>query len=127
VRLTGERAARREAHWRRVAVAATEPCGRTRVPEVRPTLGFMSWLAVPVETPRWILDPAAEPLAARGDAPSPLEILVGPEGGFSERERELLAARGAIGVSLGPRVLRAETAPVAALAAIQALWGDFSR
>jgi 16S rRNA (uracil1498-N3)-methyltransferase len=126
VRLVGERAARREAHWRRVAVAATEQCGRTRVPEVRPTLNFMSWLAVPVDTPRWMLDPAAEPLVARGPAPSPLELLVGPEGGFSERERELLATRGAIGVSLGPRVLRTETAPVAALAAIHALWGDFA-
>src|SRR6185436_9228267 len=91
VRLSGERAARREAHWRRVAVAATEQCGRTRVPEVRPNLNFMSWLAVPAETPRWMLDPQAEPLAARGPAPSPLELVVGPEGGFSERERELLA------------------------------------
>lgn len=125
VRLSGERAARREAHWRRVAVAATEQSGRTRVPEVRPTLNFMSWLAVPVETPRWVLDPAAEPLASRGPAPSPLELVVGPEGGLSERERDLLASRGAVGVSLGPRVLRTETAPVAALAAIHALWGDF--
>jgi len=125
VRLSGERAARREAHWRRVAVAATEQCGRTRVTEVRPTLNFMSWLAAPSETPRWLLDPAAEPLAARAAVPSPLELVVGPEGGFSERERELLEARGAVGVSLGPRVLRTETAPVAAFAAIHALWGDF--
>jgi 16S rRNA (uracil1498-N3)-methyltransferase len=51
---------------------------------------------------------------------------VGPEGGFADRERELLAAQGAVSVSLGPRVLRAETAPIAALAAIHARWGDFS-
>jgi 16S rRNA (uracil1498-N3)-methyltransferase len=125
VRLAGERAARREAHWRRVAIAAAEQCGRTRIPDVRPTLGFMSWIAVPVETPRWILVPGAGPLAAQPSLPSPLEIVVGPEGGFSERERELLDARRCIPVSLGPRMLRAETAPVAALAAIHALWGDF--
>ena len=125
VRLSGERAARREAHWRRVAIAAAEQSGRTRIPEVRPTLGFMSWLAVPADTPRWLLSPDAAPLSAQPVAPSPLELLVGPEGGFSERERELLLARGCIPVALGPRVLRTETAPVAALAAIHALWGDF--
>jgi 16S rRNA (uracil1498-N3)-methyltransferase len=125
VRLSGERAARREAHWRRVAVAAAEQSGRTRVPEVRPTLNFMSWLAVPADTPRWMLLPGAPPLSAQPAAPSPLELVVGPEGGFSERERDLLLARGACPLSLGPRVLRTETAPVAALAAIHALWGDF--
>jgi len=125
VRLSGDRAARREAHWRRVAVAAAEQCGRTRIPEVRPTLGFVNWLAVPDETPRWMLAPGAEPIAARPCAPSPLELVVGPEGGFSERERLLLVDHGCTAVSLGPRVLRTETAPVAALAAIHALWGDF--
>jgi 16S rRNA (uracil1498-N3)-methyltransferase len=125
VRLSGERAARREAHWRRVAVAAAEQSGRTRVPEVRPNLNFMSWLAVPADTPRWMLLPGAAPLASQAGAPSPLELVVGPEGGFSERERDLLIARGRIRFRSGPRVLRTETAPVAALAAIHALWGDF--
>ena len=125
VRLSGERAARREAHWRRVAIAAAEQCGRASIPDVRPTLGFMSWLAAPSETTRWMLDPAAAPLTAQPAAPSLFELVVGPEGGFSEREHELLVARGALGVSIGPRVLRTETAPLAALAAINALWGDF--
>ncbi len=125
VRLSGDRAARREAHWRRVAVAAAEQCGRTRIPDVRPTLGFLSWLAVPAETRRWMLVPGAQPITAQPRAPSPLELVVGPEGGFSERERLLLVDHGCTAVSLGPRVLRTETAPVAALAAIHALWGDF--
>jgi 16S rRNA (uracil1498-N3)-methyltransferase len=126
VRLSGERAARREAHWRRVAIAAAEQCGRTRVPEVRPTLGFMSWIAMPSETARWMLDPAAAPISAQPAVPAPLELVVGPEGGFAEREREVLASRGATGVGLGPRILRTETASLVALSAIHALWGDFS-
>ena len=72
-----------------------------------------------------MLAPGAEPIAAQPSAPSPLELVVGPEGGFSERERLLLVDHGCTAVSLGPRVLRTETAPVAALAAIHALWGDF--
>ena len=125
VRLSGERAARREAHWRRVAIAAAEQSGRTRVPDVRPTLGFMSWIAVPGAPHRWLLDPGAEPIAAHIPPPSPLELVIGPEGGLSERERSLALDRGAKTVALGPRILRTETAPLAALAALHALAGDF--
>jgi 16S rRNA (uracil1498-N3)-methyltransferase len=125
VRLAGERAARREAHWRRVAVAACEQCGRNRVPEVRPTLGFQSWIAAPSPVERWLLQPDAPPLARHAPPNGPLELLVGPEGGLSEREHELALSRGCEPLSLGPRILRAETAPVAALATVQALWGDF--
>jgi 16S rRNA (uracil1498-N3)-methyltransferase len=125
VRLSGERAARREAHWRRVAVAACEQSGRNRIPEVRPTLGFQSWIAAPSEMARWMLQPDAPPLVSRAAPASPLELLVGPEGGLSERERELALSRRCEPLSLGPRVLRTETAPLAALAAIHALWGDF--
>ena len=125
VRLAGERAARREAHWRRVAVAACEQSGRNRIPEVRPTLGFQSWVAVPAAAPRWVLTPGAPALAAQPAPDGELELLIGPEGGLSEREMDLAISQGGISVGLGPRVLRAETAPIAALAAIHALWGDF--
>ena len=125
VRLSGDRAARREAHWRRVAIAASEQCGRTRIAEVRPTLGLPSWLAAPAQVPRWMLALDGTPIAKQPAAPSPLELVVGPEGGFSERERSLLFDHGCLAVSIGPRVLRTETAPLAALAAIHALWGDF--
>jgi len=125
VRLSGERAARREAHWRRVAIAASEQCGRTRVPDVRPTLAFMAWIALPDAPRRWLLDPGARSIAAQVPPPSPLELLVGPEGGLSERERELALARGCETVALGPRILRTETVAVAALAALQTLCGDF--
>jgi 16S rRNA (uracil1498-N3)-methyltransferase len=125
VRLSGERAARREAHWRRVAIAACEQAGRNRIPEVRPTLGFQSWIAMPSELPRWMLQPDAPPIGARGVPPESLELVVGPEGGLSERELDLAGGRGFEGVALGPRILRTETAALAALAAIHALWGDF--
>jgi 16S rRNA (uracil1498-N3)-methyltransferase len=125
VRLAADRAARREAHWKRVAVAACEQTGRNHVPEVRPTLPFQSWLADAPAVPRWMLQPGAPALAAREPPTQPFEILVGPEGGLSEREADLAQLRRCEPVSLGQRVLRTETAALAALAAIHALWGDF--
>ena len=125
VRLSGERAERREAHWRRVAIAACEQSGRTRIPEVRGTLQFMTWMAAAPAPPRWLLDPQGAPVAARAKPGIPFELVVGPEGGLAERERELAISRGCEPVALGPRILRTETAALAALAAIHALWGDF--
>jgi len=125
VRLAADRAARREAHWKRVAVAACEQAGRNLVPEVRPTLPFTTWLADAEPAPRWMLQPGAPALAARAAPTQPFEILVGPEGGLSERESDLARLRRCEPVSLGTRVLRTETAALAALAAIHALWGDF--
>jgi 16S rRNA (uracil1498-N3)-methyltransferase len=125
VRLAADRAARREAHWKRVAVAACEQTGRNQVPEVRTTLPFQSWLAEAPPTPRWMLTPGAPALAQRATPTEPFEILVGPEGGLSEREAEVALLRHCEPVSLGQRVLRTETAALAALAAIHALWGDF--
>jgi 16S rRNA (uracil1498-N3)-methyltransferase len=126
VRLAGERAARREAHWQRVAVAAAEQSGRARIPQVRPTLAFLAWIAAAQPpAPRWLLDPAGEALARRAEPAGALALLVGPEGGLAERERELALSRGWESVGMGPRVLRTETAGLAALAAIHALWGDF--
>jgi 16S rRNA (uracil1498-N3)-methyltransferase len=128
VRLSGERAEKRAAHWQRVAVAAAEQCGRNRVPEVRPVAAMAAWLAVPGTATRWMLAPGAgQSLASMGPPAGPLELLVGPEGGFSEREADNARYVGFAAVGLGRRTLRAETAPLAALAAIHALWGDFCR
>ena len=126
VRLSGERAARREAHWRRVAVAACEQCGRNRIPDVRPTLGFQSWIAVPPTIRRWMLLPDGTPVRAMSPPEGPLELLVGPEGGLSDRERDLALSRSFETVALGRRVLRTETAALVALAAMHSLWGDFA-
>lgn len=128
VRLSGERAAKREAHWQRVVIAACEQSGRTRVPAVRPTLGLRDWAAGPSAARRWVLLPDAEEALVAQSAPQgDVELLVGPEGGFSDREIDVATHVGFQPLSLGPRVLRTETAPLAALAAIQSLWGDFRR
>ena len=127
VRLSGERAARRVAHWQAIAVAACEQCGRNRVPEVRPIAGFAAWLAAAPEAAlRLTLSPLARSSLRELERPrGRIVLLVGPEGGLSPREQTDAAAAGFSAVRLGPRVLRTETAAVAALAAMQTLWGDF--
>lgn len=128
LRLSGERAERRLAHWRQVAVAACEQCGRNRVPEVRPLRTLAQWLDEGSALPGYVLAPDGE--AGFDDAPgklsSPgLRLAVGPEGGWSDAELARLRAGGCRAVRLGPRVLRTETAGLAALAVLQARWGDF--
>ena len=130
VRLDGERAVRRVAHWRGVVVAACEQCGRNRLPEVDALDGLERWLARPVQpgTRRLMLAPGAG-ASLRDIAPPPagsrVELLIGAEGGLAPEEMRLAETAGFVGVRLGPRVLRTETAGLAALAAIQCLWGDF--
>ncbi len=126
VRLDGERAVRRVAHWQGVAASACEQCGRNRVPDVAAIEPLDRWLARPAEAPlRLMLSPEAGlTLQALPPARS-LELLIGAEGGLDPREVAMAEAAGFVGVRLGPRVLRTETAGLAALAAIQTLWGDF--
>ena len=127
VRLSAERAAKRVAHWHGIAVAACEQSGRNHVPEVYPVSSVTSWLArVPSDALRLTLSPDAASTLREIDRPGgPIVLLVGPEGGLSPRERDDARVAGFSGLRLGPRVLRTETAALAALAAMQALWGDF--
>ena len=127
VRLSGERAVKRVGHWHGIAVAACEQSGRNHVPDVYPVSGVTSWLAqVPSDALRLTLSPDASSTLREIDRPAgPIVLLVGPEGGLSPRERDDARAAGFSGLRLGPRVLRTETAALAALAAMQALWGDF--
>jgi 16S rRNA (uracil1498-N3)-methyltransferase len=127
VRLEGERADKRVAHWQRVVNAACEQCGRNRVPAVRPLLEFTAWLAEPpLAMHRFVLQPgAAKRMSEAGPLAGPVELLAGAEAGLADEEAELAQQYGFVPVRLGPRVLRTETAGLAALAALQALWGDF--
>jgi 16S rRNA (uracil1498-N3)-methyltransferase len=124
LRLAGERAQKKQAHWQGVAVAAAEQSGRTRVPTVHAVQAVRDGLtAFEAGTVRWVLslrdDAAPLPQALRElPAQAPLVLLSGPEGGLSPAEEDLARALGHRPVHLGPRVLRAETAPLAVLAAL---------
>ncbi len=127
VRLGTERAAKRVTHWQGVVVAACEQSGRNRVPPVLPVMPLTSWLAaLEASALRLTLTPgAAHRLAELKRPAAPMVLLAGPEGGLSPREHADAIASGFVPVRMGPRVLRTETAAVAALAAMQTLWGDF--
>jgi 16S rRNA (uracil1498-N3)-methyltransferase len=126
VKLTGERVDRRVAHWQGVVTSACEQCGRNHVPTVAAPLTLANWLGVQTAGRLLFLSPLAESRLADLPAPTATDCLVaGPEGGFEADEIAALHAAGALAVRLGPRVLRTETAALAALAAMQTLWGDF--
>lgn len=121
-----ERRARPE-RWRKVAVAASEQCGRLDVPAVHPPRPLEEWLEAAPAGPRLLLDPGGADGLDGLDASLPLSLAGGPEGGFSGAETGLARRLGFRIVGLGPRTLRAETAPVAALAVLQHLYGDLAR
>lgn len=125
LRLRGERAEKKLAHWRGVAIAACEQSGRTRLPALSPVAALPAWLAaLPAPGPgaRWLLSlgddaPALmQAAAALADSHQPVLVLSGPEGGLSPGEEALAVRCGFTPVSLGPRVMRADTAPLAVLA-----------
>lgn len=133
VRLSGERAQRRQQHWQRIVQASCEQCGRNRLPAVAATQEFGVWLASLPTTPvegelRLLLSPRAnQPLAALPqEAPrGNVTLLIGPEGGLSPDEEAAARECGFTAIGLGPRVLRTETAGIAVLAALAARWGGW--
>lgn len=127
VKLAGERREKRMQHWRNVVTAACEQCGRNQVPEVKAVAGLMDWLGEQgSEGQRILLAPDAEMrLRELAQPTGAVTLAVGPEGGFSDNEHTALMQYGFTPVKLGPRVLRTETAALAALASMQTLWGDF--
>lgn len=124
VRLKDERADKRLAHWRQVAVSACEQCGRSRVPVIHPPVLLADWIKQTQADLKLVLHPVAEPLVSHAK-PATLAFLIGPEGGLSDTEVDQAQDAGFLPARLGPRVLRTETAPVVALAVAQQLWGDF--
>ena len=120
LRLAGERAQKKVAHWQAVAIAACEQSGRTRVPQIAPVQPLVTWLPSVASTAstRWLLSlrNAAGIGASRGDVMASVIALSGPEGGLTVDEEDAARAAGFTPISLGPRVLRADTAPLALLA-----------
>ena len=123
VKLSGERAAKKIQHWQQIAISACEQCGRNRLPVVHSIQPLEQWLAATVAERKFVLHHRAETVAA-GAAPATIALLVGPEGGLSETEIHAAELAGYSSLRFGPRVLRTETAPLAAIAILQAYWGD---
>lgn len=127
VRLNAERAAKKMEHWRSIAASAAEQSGRNRLLHVCEPVDFNDWIGQQNLHTRIMLSPRAEqPLSdwARHHPAQAVALLIGPEGGFSEQEERSAVARGVLPLSIGPRVLRTETAALAALAALNAVWGE---
>jgi 16S rRNA (uracil1498-N3)-methyltransferase len=119
LRLEGERAERKRAHWQAIAIAACEQCGRATVPVIEPISSLADWLARPPATgARLLLSLARAAPALRTLSPEETAVLAlsGPEGGLTPAEEEAAIAAGFAPIGLGPRVLRADTAPLALLA-----------
>ena len=128
LRLSGERAERKREHWQAVAQAACEQCGRARVPVVEPVRPLAAWLPLAPQGLRLLLSPGAQAHRLPGQAAqlppgAAVCTLSGPEGGLTAAEEAAALAAGFVATGLGPRVLRAETAPLAVLAWL-ALQGD---
>jgi len=127
VQFKGEKKPQRLVHWQKIVQHAAEQSGRTQLPELLEIEQLYNWVGGQ-QGLKVFLDPYAETsLAELKPEDMKVTLLTGPEGGFSDHERELAKAAGFIPVRLGSRILRTETASLAALAAVQMLWGDFGK
>jgi len=126
VKLKGERATKKLTHWQQVIVSACEQCGRNRLPGLDGLIDLHNWLPAVEAQRKFVLHHRDAPVSQKDDAPRSAVILVGPEGGLSSREITLAGDQGFESLTLGPRILRTETAPLAALAILQARWGDMT-
>jgi 16S rRNA (uracil1498-N3)-methyltransferase len=125
VRIRPEKLEKRMEHWRNIVISACEQCGRAVVPTVSAPLNLVQWLGQAGNHSRLILEPGADTPLSGLQMGNQVELLVGPEGGFTERELACAKEQGVQAVSLGPRILRTETAGPAACAVLQAQAGDF--
>lgn len=126
VRLDDKQAQKKQSHWHGIVIGACEQCGRNRLPLVSAPVTLKQYLAATrKEGLRLVLCPSApSSLAGLASLPKKVDLLIGPEGGLEDDELAAAEQSGFIPVRLGPRVLRTETAAVAALTVLQALWGD---
>ncbi|MBA3755459.1 MAG: RNA methyltransferase, partial [Nitrosomonas sp.] len=133
VHLSDERSSKRLQHWQRIVISACEQCGRNHVPQILPLITLPEWLcqkktAQSEHDVRFMLSTTAT--EGLRDTPRPpadanLALVIGPEGGFTQEEEMTILYTGFIPVRLGKRILRTESAALAAIAAMQTLWGDY--
>lgn len=125
VKLKGDREEKRLRHWQSVATSAAEQCGRARVPEILPVMTLAEWFEHTADCDlRLVLHHRTEQSLGSMNKPARVALMIGPEGGLSPEEIVAAENSGFMPVVLGPRVLRTETAPIAAMALCQWLWGD---
>jgi len=127
VKLQGERVQNKITHWKNIIISAAEQCGRNRLPQLLMPVSFSECLTTSFSKTRLILHPGSQQaMPALKPDNNQLSLLIGPEGGFSETEVSQAIANETIPISLGPRILRSETAVVCALSNAQQLWGDLN-
>ena len=127
VQLSANRTLKKQEHWQAIIISACEQSGRNTIPRLNAAGRFSDWLNTKLAGTRLILDPEATTRLSTITLPQPEVVLtVGPEGGFSQAEIELAKEVDFKGVTLGPRILRTESAALVALAAVQCLWGDLA-
>lgn len=127
VKLSGERAVKKLTHWQGIIISAAEQSGRNRLAHLADPANFNDWIAQQNLHLRILLTPRAEQSLsdwARHHPPQSVALMVGPEGGFTSAEEIMAARQGALLLSMGPRVLRTETAGLAALTALNAMWEE---
>ena len=127
VRLNAERATKKLEHWRSIAASAAEQSGRNRLLHIAEPVDFNDWIGQQNLHTRIMLSPRAEHSLsewARHHPAQAVALLIGPEGGFSDQEEHAAITKGVLPLSIGPRILRTETAALAALAALNAVWGE---
>jgi 16S rRNA (uracil1498-N3)-methyltransferase len=126
VKLKGERGEKKLRHWQQIAISACEQCGRNRVPDISAPRQLASWCENADADVRLVLHHRAEATPELTQRPASAALLIGPEGGLTDAEIDMARARGFAPLALGPRVLRTETAPLAACAILQWRWGDMA-
>lgn len=126
VKLSAERLEKRLNHWRQVIISACEQCQRNLLPDLAPPQKLESWLQDNNSQLRLVLHHRDSRSLPEIETPESVALLIGPEGGLSDAEIVMARAAGCTPVTLGPRVLRTETAPVAAISLVQYRWGDFT-
>ena len=123
-----DRIEKRVAHWRQIAISACEQCGRVKVPSITPPQSLAAWVENVSAEQKWVLHCAdntdASASAVTQGAPRDAALLIGPEGGLTDQECDVASAKGFQLLQLGPRVLRTETAPAAALSVLSVFWGE---
>ena len=126
VKLDGERLAKRNEQWQKIAISACEQSGRSIVPRVHPAISLTQWLAQDTKELKLTLHPRAKDTIKTLTPNLNIRLIIGPEGGFSDQEITQTAAAGFTGIQLGPRVLRTETAALTAISALQLQFGDLA-